>query len=369
MKKKKKKSLYSKLKTLLFIFRALKGLFFVYYFFKKIAFHIKSFKKDPPMLKAQLKNIFIPHKDNNHTPRALRPPALGTYAVIIILTKVLISSYLFLTFPTVLSAFTTIETEVQNLINESRTEIKATPLTTDPELSRAAQAKADDMVLNNYFSHYGPDGKKPWDWIDYSKYSYSLAGENLAKDFITAGGVHHALMESSTHKKNILNSRYRHLGIGIATGRINGNDTLVLVQMFGALKSTASVGITSDIKDNIAEIEKDLFGEGSPSILAQANSSENPENLAQVKAQNLEVATAKSTNRDWVQTVMYYSDILMFVFLGFLVVALLLNIFVHIRIQKPQTITTTIVIIGLVLVIMFTNFHYLEGLARVISIK
>src|SRR5665647_1797248 len=64
--------------------------------------------------------------------------------------------------------------------NAQRTADNESQLSIDPLLSRAAQAKADDMVAANYWSHTSPDGKTPWTFIAASGYSYQRAGENLA---------------------------------------------------------------------------------------------------------------------------------------------------------------------------------------------
>jgi len=39
------------------------------------------------------------------------------------------------------------------------------------------------MLQNNYFDHYSPSGKSPWDFIDSTGYYFQYAGENLAMNF------------------------------------------------------------------------------------------------------------------------------------------------------------------------------------------
>ena len=74
-------------------------------------------------------------------------------------------------------------------------------------MSASALAKAEDMAINNYFAHYSPNGKKPWDWINRDNYAYLFVGENLAINFTSAEAVHEALMNSPTHRQNILNEK------------------------------------------------------------------------------------------------------------------------------------------------------------------
>src|SRR5688572_11912371 len=67
--------------------------------------------------------------------------------------------------------------------NGQRASNGAGNLQINSSLSNAAQAKANDMVAKNYWSHYGPDGTEPWTFITNAGYSYIRAGENLAYGF------------------------------------------------------------------------------------------------------------------------------------------------------------------------------------------
>ena len=90
-------------------------------------------------------------------------------------------------------------------------------LTIDAKLTAAAQAKANDMVNNNYWAHTSPDGKTPWSFISASSYNYQAAGENLAYGFSNADDTVTGWMNSSTHRSNILNSSYSNVGFGVAS--------------------------------------------------------------------------------------------------------------------------------------------------------
>ncbi len=48
------------------------------------------------------------------------------------------------------------------LTNESRAQKGESVLVVNSKLSRAAEAKAADMIANNYFSHTSPAGTTPW---------------------------------------------------------------------------------------------------------------------------------------------------------------------------------------------------------------
>jgi len=120
------------------------------------------------------------------------------------------------------------------LVNEERAKLAIQPLEVNADLSKAALEKANDMVLHNYFAHVSPSGVTPWQWIGQSGYDYSFAGENLAINFTDAKTQHEAFMQSESHKKNILNPKYKEIGVAVITGKINGTQTIITVQEFGA---------------------------------------------------------------------------------------------------------------------------------------
>src|SRR4030042_3230928 len=101
------------------------------------------------------------------------------------------------------------------------------------KLTQAAQLKAEDMIKRNYFSHTGPEGETPWTWLDQAGYNYAIAGENLAMDVNDPKVLLKAWLDSPAHAKNILNSHFADIGIGIAKGEINGRATIVVVMFLG----------------------------------------------------------------------------------------------------------------------------------------
>lgn len=82
-------------------------------------------------------------------------------------------------------------------------------------LDNAAQAKAQDMMTHDYWSHVSPTGVTPWYWITHAGYSYQTAGENLAYGFASASDTITGWMNSPEHRANILNTTYTQVGFGI----------------------------------------------------------------------------------------------------------------------------------------------------------
>jgi hypothetical protein len=149
-----------------------------------------------------------------------------------ILTTAFISAGLFLSQGGVTFAAIT-PTEVVTLVNQERSDAGLTPLTESALLDMAAQAKADDMASQHYFSHTSPDGVTPWDWFWLAKYEYRYAGENLAIHFHDAASEERAWMESRKHCENILSPKYQEIGVAVRKMIFDGKETTVAVQMFG----------------------------------------------------------------------------------------------------------------------------------------
>lgn len=125
-------------------------------------------------------------------------------------------------------------------INRVRVANGLPPLMENPKLNIAALLKAQDMIENDYFNHYSPSGKAPWDWISAAKYNYKYAGENLALNFWNDKEAVQAWLDSPTHKENILNPNYKETGLAILSGTTSTTkeNRTVVVQMFGSEKNT-----------------------------------------------------------------------------------------------------------------------------------
>ncbi|MBN7772863.1 CAP domain-containing protein [Clostridium aminobutyricum] len=121
------------------------------------------------------------------------------------------------------------EQQVANIVNQERAAAGLAPLTLSTELSKAAEAKAQDMLTNNYFSHTSPTYGSPFDMMKQFGISYTTAGENIAMGQQTPQSVMDAWMNSSGHKANILNSKYGKIGVGYVKG---SNGTTYWVQEF-----------------------------------------------------------------------------------------------------------------------------------------
>lgn len=131
-------------------------------------------------------------------------------------------------------------------------------LTLNPTLTKAAQAKADDMAAKGYFAHVSPDGRNSWTWFKDAGYRFIYAGENLAVDFSDSEDVERAWMNSPTHRRNILDGHFTEVGIATARGTYKGRATIFVVQMFGAPAAVASEAPVRTLASPVSALEPAL---------------------------------------------------------------------------------------------------------------
>lgn len=178
-------------------------------------------------------HFFTPRHTNNHRPVALSFSAISTYVCFLLIFQIglaVVAKYS----PEILGYATNITAgDLLKFSNEERMENGTEVLTYNEKLAEAAGAKAEDMFANQYWAHTSPAGKDPWSFIINAGYSYLYAGENLARDFADSKGVVEAWMNSSTHRENLLNGRYKEVGFAIRNGRYGNYETTLVVQMFG----------------------------------------------------------------------------------------------------------------------------------------
>ena len=199
-----------------------------------------------------LRHFFLPHHTNNHRAKALHIDSLLCYVLLFAIMNLSIK-IIHRDFPSVLGYATDIRVDaLLASTNAKRISLGLNPLKLNATLSQAAAAKATDMFANDYWAHNSPQGKTPWSFIVNSGYKYTIAGENLAKNFSTSGGVVDAWMASPTHKDNIVKPGYQDIGFAIVNGVLNGEETTLVVQMFGA--GEASIAEVPKVETVIPEV-------------------------------------------------------------------------------------------------------------------
>ncbi len=190
-------------------------------------------------------HLFIPHKDTHEKAHLISWHGLAIYILLFILLQVGFS-ILGYAKPGILGTTSNITREqIIELTNKERVKHNLAPLSANSELDSAARSKANNMFTENYWAHFAPSGKSPWDFITGSGYKFESAGENLAKNFTSSGDVVSAWMASSTHRENLLNPKYKDIGIAVEDGVLNGQKTTLVVQMFGKTAGLAKAPTVS----------------------------------------------------------------------------------------------------------------------------
>ncbi len=109
------------------------------------------------------------------------------------------------------------------LMNKSRASRGLRPLKTDRRLALAARRHSDDMVQRGYFSHVSRRGGNVVSRLRSAGYFRGdlrawFVGENLAWGAgwnSTPRAIWLSWMRSSGHRANILQSRFREVGVGV----------------------------------------------------------------------------------------------------------------------------------------------------------
>jgi uncharacterized YkwD family protein len=102
---------------------------------------------------------------------------------------------------------------ILDLVNRERIIRGLKPMKLNSKLNKLAKIKSDDMHKNNYFSHNSPIYGSPFDLMKRHNVNYMTAGENIAKGQNTPEFVMKSWMNSSGHRKNILNPRFKEMGV------------------------------------------------------------------------------------------------------------------------------------------------------------
>lgn len=129
----------------------------------------------------------------------------------------------------------TMKQDIVDRTNALRKENGIAALTADDKLMQAAQVRAEEMAASGIYSHIRPDGRKYMTVTD-SQY----IGENIhcledwaLKEKSLPETVMWAWSASAGHLKNMTNSRYGSIGVGLAKGTDeNGEDCWYCVQLF-----------------------------------------------------------------------------------------------------------------------------------------
>lgn len=215
-------------------------------------------------VRQHLKHALVPHKGNHYRPHLVRLHGITAVLVFAVMLQ--------LTYGVFTSGNLQVLGRVSNVnsndilvdTNKARSESSLPNLSINEALSKAAFAKAQDMFAHNYWAHTSPTGVTPWQWVGDAGYNYSVAGENLAKNYATAQATVGAWMASPTHRANILNGKYQDIGLAVVDGTLDGRPTTLIVAYYGAPVTVAAVEGVVDSKPGVVYAAPVQQGVGNP---------------------------------------------------------------------------------------------------------
>lgn len=84
------------------------------------------------------------------------------------------------------------------------------------DASAVAIAHSTDMATRNFFNHENPDGKRVGARLTAGGIEWSSCGENIVAGYYDPYAISNGWYNSEGHRKNILNIKYKYLGVGFA---------------------------------------------------------------------------------------------------------------------------------------------------------
>lgn len=303
-----------------------------------------------------------PSRANQFRPASLSRDALITVVAITCVVEGFLLTSLFMQSGAGQFAAAVLKGAIVNLTNSERSVLGLGQLRTDPLLTAAAQAKAEDMAVRGYFSHNDPNGTPPWRWILDAGYDYAYAGENLAVRFFDSSDVVDAWMQSPSHRANVVKSSYADIGIGVAEGMYEGQKTVFVVQFFGT--SRAALGIPASTTPAPAPaLGKEAVASAAPDVPAEVAVAEA---LAQAPVPAYAAVEGRATQIPASITKVFNSPRTLALFilsliLLFLVAALILATVIHMHIQPVDMLLSGAVVTAFVFSLFAFNGFVLSG--------
>lgn len=122
-----------------------------------------------------------------------------------------------------------LQKKVISIVNQNRKKQGLEALTMDEKLMKAAQDRAKELTKS--FSHTRPNGTSCFTIFEKYKITPMASGENIAAGQRSAADVMDSWMNSQGHKENIMNNKFKKIGVGLV---IVPNDmySYYWVQMF-----------------------------------------------------------------------------------------------------------------------------------------
>lgn len=158
------------------------------------------------------------------------------------------------------ASLTEAEAHAVDLLGSDRARFALPLLTPDPALTAIARAHSEDMRDGGYFGHLSPTTGLVADRLAAAGYRATMHAENLARNDSLAE-AQAALMASVGHRKNILDDKPTHVGVGLAKLRIGERTEWFVTQLF------AKPVVALDVDEMRAQLLLRINGQRDPTDL------------------------------------------------------------------------------------------------------
>jgi len=156
-----------------------------------------------------------------------------------------------------------------NLLNKERRSSGLNALEIDPKLELMARRYGQEMIDHSFFSHSSPISGELLDRVNAAGVpdGWLLAGENLA-GAPTVEAAFEGLMNSPSHKDNMLEPKYTHVGIGAIDGGAYGK---MFVQEFVAYPKSMFNISNNPSNDLLIYINGQLLYSNPPAFISKGH--------------------------------------------------------------------------------------------------
>ena len=126
------------------------------------------------------------------------------------------------------------EKRLLTLHNNARRDRGLRTFCVSPALQRAARAHSRDMIQRDYFSHYTKGTNQgACARVTSFGYNWSYCAENIGYN-TTPDSMFNTWMNSAGHRRNILDPKFREIGVGACTGDYFNNKTTMYTVDLGS---------------------------------------------------------------------------------------------------------------------------------------
>lgn len=107
------------------------------------------------------------------------------------------------------------EQQIFDISNIMRKRFSVSALKWDESTAKVAYLHSLDMFNHHYFSHVSRTEGDLADRLKAGRITYSVAGENIAANYIDSIAVTEGWLNSKGHREALLNEEFTHLGVGV----------------------------------------------------------------------------------------------------------------------------------------------------------